>query len=64
MAGIIKQALPAHMKPANGSNGEEAFKRRHHGKTQSHMVSSLQFVIVGVYVQSEMLLSTFISEVR
>jgi hypothetical protein len=42
MSGLIKQALPAHMKPAsaNGGNGEEAFKRKHHGKTQSHMVSS------------------------
>lgn len=34
MASIIKDALPARLKPSNG----EA-EGRHHGKTQSHVVS-------------------------
>lgn len=38
MASKIKDALPAHMKPSNGTDGE-----RHHGKSQSHVVS---FVIL------------------
>ena len=37
----ISKAIPSHLKPssAEGKNGEE-FKQRHHGKTQSHVVSS------------------------
>jgi hypothetical protein len=30
----IKDALPSHLKPGNGAEGE-----RHHGKSQSHVVS-------------------------
>lgn len=32
----LKDALPAHLKPGNGAEGE-----RHHGKSQSHVVSLL-----------------------
>lgn len=40
MAGT-KSALPSHMKGNAMGNGEaaSAFKRNHHGKSQSHMVS-------------------------
>jgi hypothetical protein len=42
MSGIAK-AIPSHLKPSaalrSGDNGEDASKR-HHGKTQSHVVSS------------------------
>lgn len=37
MASKIKDALPAHMKPSNGAEGAE----RHHGKSQSHVVSAV-----------------------
>lgn len=30
----IKDALPTHLKPGNGAEGD-----RHHGKSQSHVVS-------------------------
>jgi hypothetical protein len=37
---IMASALPAHLKPAAMSNdGEGAFARKHHGKSQSHVVS-------------------------
>jgi hypothetical protein len=36
-ASAIKSALPQHLKPGNGDDGE--FAKRHHGKTRSHMVS-------------------------
>ncbi|KAK8925305.1 hypothetical protein H634G_05890 [Metarhizium anisopliae BRIP 53293] len=41
MAGIVKSALPSHLKPAAASGGgdDNGFERRHHGKTRSHMVS-------------------------
>lgn len=47
MASALKSALPAHLKGGSGkpsglgSNGDPAaeFARKHHGKTQSHMVS-------------------------
>ncbi len=37
----MASALPAHLKPAAMSNGdgEGAFARKHHGKSQSHVVS-------------------------
>ena len=38
MAAALKSALPSHMKPSKG-NGEADFARKHHGKSQSHMVS-------------------------
>ena len=40
MAQALKSALPSHLKPSSLSpndNGAE-FARKHHGKTQSHMV--------------------------
>lgn len=38
----LQSALPSHMKPAVLSNGEgiAAAKLKHHGKSQSHVVSS------------------------
>jgi UTP--glucose-1-phosphate uridylyltransferase len=41
MAAALKSALPSHLKPSSLSpNGDPAeFARKHHGKTQSHMVS-------------------------
>jgi UTP--glucose-1-phosphate uridylyltransferase len=45
MAATLKSALPAHLKqskPSGLGNGDAAnaeFARKHHGKTQSHMVS-------------------------
>jgi UTP--glucose-1-phosphate uridylyltransferase len=39
-----KSALPSHLKSSGlaGGNGEAAeFARKHHGKTQSHMVSTV-----------------------
>jgi hypothetical protein len=42
MASALKSALPAHLKPSTLGNGDAGaeFARKHHGKTQSHMVSS------------------------
>ena len=46
MAAAFKSALPAHLNPksALGGNGDSnvEFARKHHGKTQSHMVSAAQ----------------------
>ena len=40
----LKNALPGHLKSAlGGSNGEAEFAKKHHGKTQSHMVSGVLF---------------------
>jgi hypothetical protein len=39
MAGIIKSALPTHLKP---NTGDEQGNERRHGKTRSHMVSLAQ----------------------
>jgi hypothetical protein len=41
MASTLKSALPSHLKPGNG---DAEFARKHHGKTQSHMVSALIYV--------------------
>lgn len=38
MAQAIRSALPDRLMP---SNGDEEFAKRHHGKTRSHMVSTL-----------------------
>lgn len=48
MASKISSALPAHLKPSGASNGEAngGGARKHHGKSQSHMVSSDQFLWV------------------
>lgn len=36
----LKNVLPAHLKSSlGGSGGEAEFAKKHHGKTQSHMVS-------------------------
>lgn len=41
MASKISSALPSHLKPTGTSNGDAdgAFSRKHHGKSQSHVVS-------------------------
>lgn len=40
MAQKIKDALPSHLKPSsNGGDEGGDFARRHHGKSQSHVVS-------------------------
>jgi len=48
MASKISSALPAHLKPAalssSNGNADGAFERKHHGKTQSHMVSHIPAV--------------------
>ena len=47
MASALKSALPSHLKPSGlGGDGEKEFARKHHGKTQSHMVSSADLFIV------------------
>jgi len=40
---MTSKAIPSHLKTnANGDGGDAAeFARKHHGKTQSHVVSSL-----------------------
>lgn len=40
MASTLKSALPSHLKPSGLGNGDAEFAKKHHGKTQSHMVSS------------------------
>ena len=58
MASKISSALPSHMKPASMSNGdaEGAFQKKHHGKSQSHVVSSdgivFQFSFTRLFVVS------------
>jgi hypothetical protein len=48
-AQAIKSALPTHLKPPGGGNGDEAeFTKRHHGKTRSHMVSGHRFILVSL----------------
>ena len=39
----IRSALPSHLKPpvSGGDSDGGEFTQRHHGKTQSHMVSSV-----------------------
>ncbi|KID77039.1 UTP-glucose-1-phosphate uridylyltransferase, partial [Metarhizium brunneum ARSEF 3297] len=37
MAGVVKSALPSHLKPDAASGDDNGFERRHHGKTRSHM---------------------------
>lgn len=40
MASRLQSALPSHMKSDVRSNGEDGiFKPKHHGKSQSHVVS-------------------------
>ena len=40
MASLASKALPAHLKDAvSNGEGNGAFERKHHGKTQSHVVS-------------------------
>jgi hypothetical protein len=45
MAQTLKSALPAHLKLSGLGNGDAnaEFARKHHGKTQSHMVSCSYF---------------------
>jgi len=50
MASTLKSALPSHLKagaakPSALGNGDAnaEFARKHHGKTQSHMVSPFEF---------------------
>ena len=39
MASLASKALPAHLKGAvSNGEGNGAFERKHHGKTQSHVV--------------------------
>jgi hypothetical protein len=43
MASTFKSALPAHLNPKSALGNSDAnveFARKHHGKTQSHMVSA------------------------
>jgi hypothetical protein len=45
MASAFKSALPAHLNPKSALGNGDAnaeFARKHHGKTQSHMVSAAQ----------------------
>jgi hypothetical protein len=43
MTSALKSALPAHLKSSLGNGDANAeFARKHHGKTQSHMVSAFQ----------------------
>lgn len=46
MASKLQNALPSHMKPAALSNGDgnTTVDQKHHGKSQSHMVSRRRFV--------------------
>jgi len=58
MASTLKSALPAHLKPSTLGNGDAAaeFAKKHHGKTQSHMVSSPFLdggIICGVHKSTE-----------
>jgi hypothetical protein len=39
MASTLKSAVPSHLKPSAALGGDAEFARKHHGKTQSHMVS-------------------------
>lgn len=45
MASKVSSALPAHLKPTGTTNGDAdgAFSRKHHGKSQSHVVSQRAF---------------------
>ena len=38
------RALPSHLKPSAAEGGEGGFAPRHHGKTQSHVVSHSLFL--------------------
>lgn len=47
MAQKIKDSLPTHLKNALGNGSDEGdFKSRHHGKTQSHVVSCISLSVV------------------
>ena len=47
MASKISSALPAHLKPSGAGNGDAngGFARKHHGKSQSHVVSKDQSLV-------------------
>jgi hypothetical protein len=54
MASALKSAIPSHLKPSAAEKhtaDDKEFKGRHHGKTQSHMVSqySLVFQVVSQF---------------
>ena len=39
---MTSKAIPSHLKPAAAQgNGDADFARKHHGKTQSHVVSRI-----------------------
>lgn len=41
---MASKAIPSHLKPPGAGNGEAAeFARKHHGKSQSHVVSRTCF---------------------
>lgn len=43
------RALPSHLKPSAAEGGEGGFAPRHHGKTQSHVVSAPLFCAILQY---------------
>lgn len=45
MAAALKSVLPSHLSP-NKAEGEGGFEKKHHGKTQSHMVSHIASRVV------------------
>ena len=51
MASKISSALPSHLKPSGASNGDAdgAFARKHHGKTQSHVVSDIVVISLDTF---------------
>ncbi|QDS70308.1 hypothetical protein FKW77_008239 [Venturia effusa] len=43
---MASRAIPSHLKPPGAGNGEAAeFARKHHGKSQSHVVSEAAFIL-------------------
>lgn len=53
MAANSKSAIPAHLKSSGLNNADAAekaeFARKHHGKSQSHMVSPASFTLPSLW---------------
>jgi hypothetical protein len=51
MAAALKNALPSHLKSTAARDDNEGFTRKHHGKSQSNMVSASLVAAKLIYVE-------------
>ena len=52
MASLASKALPSHLKDSmSNGEGNGAFERKHHGKTQSHVVSPFLYTLGSLFLR-------------